>query len=133
MKPSAQVLTAVVLVVVCNSVSSTNRKPGSDEFLQYCGACHSIYCNRANGPKLEGVIGRKAASVPDYDDYSSALKASDIVWLMEKIDQWLIDPQAMLPGTTMPSDLPFRNATAEERKKIVHFLSDPDASADICP
>jgi cytochrome c len=41
-----------------------------------CMGCHSLDDNDV-GPRHRGVVGRKAASVPDYA-YSAALKASGI-------------------------------------------------------
>ncbi len=67
-----------------------------------CASCHNLTeSNVAKiGPSLSGVIGRKAASLADYA-YSPALKATDFNWDAETLDQWLIDPVALVPGTRM--------------------------------
>ncbi|HEX2561101.1 cytochrome c family protein [Phenylobacterium sp.] len=67
-----------------------------------CRSCHTIEPGAPNmtGPNLHGVFGRKAASVEGYN-YSDALKASNIVWSPEPLDQWLAKPQEFLPGNKM--------------------------------
>ena len=62
-----------------------------------CMICHSLDKNGV-GPRHRGVFGRKAGSVPDYD-YSAALKGADIVWNETTLDQWLTNPQTLVPGT----------------------------------
>src|SRR5580698_5520498 len=61
-----------------------------------CGGCHSLDENRV-GPRHRGVVGRKVASVPDYD-YSPAIRKLGGVWTRDRIDQWLQGPQALAPG-----------------------------------
>ena len=39
---------------------------GKELYESRCGGCHSLDQNRV-GPKHRGVVGRKVASVPDYD------------------------------------------------------------------
>ena len=67
-----------------------------------CKACHRIGPDARNtvGPELNGVVGRKAASNPDYS-YSSALKASGITWDEATLTQWLHSPRALVQGTKM--------------------------------
>ena len=62
-----------------------------------CMICHSLDKNGI-APRHRGVFGRKAGSVPDYD-YSAALKGADIVWNETTLDQWLTNPQTLVPGT----------------------------------
>ena len=67
-----------------------------------CKACHRVGPDARNtvGPELNGVVGRKAASLTDYS-YSSALKASGITWDDTTLTQWLHSPRAVVPGTRM--------------------------------
>jgi cytochrome c len=67
-----------------------------------CRACHRIGPDARNsvGPVLNGVVGRKAASWPDYT-YSPALQASGITWDEATLTQWLRSPRALVPGTRM--------------------------------
>jgi cytochrome c len=67
-----------------------------------CAACHTNIKGVPDGigPNLFGVVGRKAASKPDFS-YSTALKNSHIVWTREKLDAWIANPPKTVPGTRM--------------------------------
>lgn len=67
-----------------------------------CAACHTNNKGGPNGvgPNLFGVVGRKAASKPDFS-YSPALKNSHIVWTPQKLDAWIANPAKLAPGTRM--------------------------------
>lgn len=85
---------------------------------QGCGACHSIDENDI-GPKHRGVVGRKAGTAPGYA-YSSALKASGIVWDKVTLDRWLSNPSAMVPGTKMF----FLLANPQDRADVIAYLAE---------
>jgi cytochrome c len=67
-----------------------------------CKVCHQIGegAKNAVGPVLNGVVDRKAGTVEGYN-YSSANKDSGIVWTKEKLETYLKNPRAMVPGTKM--------------------------------
>ncbi|MGZ6050329.1 MAG: c-type cytochrome [Phenylobacterium sp.] len=67
-----------------------------------CQTCHTLVEGAPNmtGPNLHGVFGRKAASLPKFT-YSDVLKATGWTWDAGKIDTWITDPKAALPGTKM--------------------------------
>jgi cytochrome c len=52
------------------------------------------------GPELNGLDGRKAASVQGYS-YSDASKKSGITWDDASFRDYIKDPKAKLPGTKM--------------------------------
>ena len=83
---------------------------------QACAACHSVEENDI-GPLHRGVVGRRAGSVPDYN-YSPALKNSGITWGEAQLDQWLMNPSAMAPGTKMF----FRLDDPQMRADIIAYL-----------
>lgn len=89
---------------------------GKDLFTRRCSGCHDPEINK-EGPRLRGVYGRKAASVAEFG-YSEALKKQALRWDEASLDRWLIDPDAMAPGT----DMAFRVADAEERKLVIEYL-----------
>ena len=56
------------------------------------------------GPELNGIVGRKAASVADYAMYSAGMKKlgeDGFVWTEENIDKWIANPKAMIPDSPM--------------------------------
>jgi cytochrome c len=87
-----------------------------------CVICHSLDRNGI-GPRHRGVFGNKAASVPNYA-YSAALKASNIVWNEATLDQWLTNPQTLVPGTKMM----FSVDDARDRADVIAFLKEKAGS-----
>jgi cytochrome c len=89
-------------------------------FNNHCRTCHTTNegDNRL-GPSLYGVIGREAGSAPGYG-YSSAMAKADIVWDEEKLDRYIENPDAVVPGNNMK---PYSGITsAEERAKVIAHL-----------
>lgn len=107
----ALVAGGAILLAVTNP-----EERGKDLFLRRCSGCHAPDLNK-EGPRLRGVYGRKAASVPDFL-YSEALKNADIRWDDASLDRWLTDPDAMVPDT----DMAFHLADVEERKAVIAYL-----------
>ena len=67
-----------------------------------CVACHSLQNGVNNvGPSLHGVFGRKAGEIADYR-YSPALKRSGITWTAQTLDEFIADPQKLVPANRMP-------------------------------
>jgi cytochrome c len=82
-------------------VATADLANGQKQFLR-CRACHTLVAGGANGvgPNLHGLFGRKAASVAGYN-YSPALAAADFSWSAARLDPWIADPKAMVPGNKM--------------------------------
>jgi cytochrome c len=91
---------------------------GKDVFEKRCTGCHGMEQDR-EGPRLRGVFGRASGSVPGYD-YSPALRKAHIVWEDTTLDQWLTDPDALVPGNNME----FHVARPQERRDLIRFLRD---------
>ena len=66
-----------------------------------CAACHGPAAATNPGPDLRGVMGRPAGRAPGYR-YSRAMRNARIVWDAATLDAFLANPQAVVPGTTMP-------------------------------
>ena len=90
---------------------------GKAIFESRCLACHSLTTNRV-GPALGTVVGRVAGTYPGFN-YSPALKSAGHIWNAEKIERWLANPQAFVPGAIMP----FRLGDAEERRQVAAYLA----------
>jgi cytochrome c len=89
---------------------------GKELWARHCGGCHALDRDK-EGPRLGGVYGRKAGAVRSFL-YSDALTRSNIVWDRETMDQWLADPERLVPG----NDMAFRLENADERQQIIAFL-----------
>jgi cytochrome c oxidase assembly protein Cox11 len=89
---------------------------GRQLFTERCAACHAIDNNKL-GPRLGGVVGRRAGSVPGYR-YSLALQGADLAWSTANLDKWLTDPKVFVPGARMP----VRVLDAPSRRDIIAYL-----------
>jgi cytochrome c len=98
-------------------VAQTSASPGKAVFEKRCGGCHALDRDK-EGPRLGGVVGRRAASVTGFE-YSDALKKSKITWNAETLDKWLTNTDSVAAG----NDMTFRVEKAEERRAIIEYLS----------
>jgi cytochrome c len=114
---------AVVLAVAhsTSSFAAGDAAHGATVYRQ-CMICHSLDKNGI-GPSHRNVFGRAAGSAPNYS-YSAALKASNIVWNDTSLDQWLVNPQALVPGTKMM----FSVDDAQDRADVIAFLKEKAGS-----
>jgi cytochrome c len=99
---------------------------GEADFKAKCAICHQIGAGAQNGvgPELNGIVGRKAASVASYATYSAGMKAlgeKGHVWTEEHIDQWISNPKAMIPDSMMALAFP-GVPDAAERADIIAYL-----------
>jgi cytochrome c len=58
------------------------------------------------------------------------MKSADFVWSKEKLDGFLADPGATIPGTLMVSAGKLENPT--DRQNLIEFLEKGDTSLDLC-
>ncbi len=89
---------------------------GSAVFYKRCTGCHALDADR-EGPRLSGVYGRRAGSLPGYK-FSDGLKNSGILWNDSSLDQWLRDPDTVAPNNNMDFHVP----KAGERSDLIAFL-----------
>ena len=92
---------------------------GRDLFKRACQTCHSVEKGESHrqGPNLWGVVGRSAGSMTGFA-YSSVFKSAQFKWDEKLLDQWLADPQDMLPGNVMT----YAQRNPERRELIIEFL-----------
>ena len=91
---------------------------GRSAFEKRCTGCHALD-HEKTGPRLAGVVGRKAGTVSAFP-YSDAVKKSAVVWNEEVLDKWLTDPETVIPDT----DMAFRLDNPVERAAIITFLKE---------
>ena len=121
--------TAALLAVLC----AASRAAGDAEtrgaaLYERCAGCHSLDRHRT-GPRHCGLLGRRAGSLSDFE-YSSAMRASGIVWNEQSLDRFLAAPTEVVPGTSMgyagvddPGD----------RADLVAYLVSANRSRALCP
>lgn len=90
---------------------------GAQAYEARCGGCHSVEADRI-GPRHAGVFGRRAGSIQGFD-YSPAVKHSSIVWDAQTLDQWLSNPESLIPGQRMG----YRLADTETRGDVIAYLA----------
>jgi cytochrome c2 len=119
---------AASLTLVCAKPAFAQADPvaGQTVFNQKCTNCHTVTADPGQapkGPNLIGVIGRTAGTAPGWD-FSPALKASGLVLTEENLNKWLLDPEALVPGTKMTVKVPSKF----EREDLIAFIKGLNAN-----
>jgi cytochrome c len=73
------------------------------------------------GPSLSEVWDRKAGSVASFSRYSTALKSANIEWNDRTLDEWIKDPQHLVPGNEMTFP---GIKDAQQRTDLLAFLKE---------
>ncbi|MBR0847533.1 c-type cytochrome [Bradyrhizobium diazoefficiens] len=116
---------AVVLVarVADAQMPLPSAKPpdGATLFEQQCAVCHTLSLSEParQGPPLVKVVGRTAGKIEGFR-YSDGLAKADFAWDEARLDAWLTNPQAVIPGVVMA----YRQAKPETRAAIIAFLKE---------
>ena len=92
---------------------------GPTLFKQQCATCHTTNTTDPvrQGPSLFGIVGRRAGSADGFH-YSAGFAKADFTWDDGKLDAWMSNPQATIPGTTMA----YKQAKQEVRAAIIAYL-----------
>ena len=90
-------------------------------FRGQCGTCHATdpAATPRQGPNLAGIYQRQAGTVPGFK-YSPGFAGQTFVWDDARLDKWLTNPQAMIPGAIMV----YRQANADTRRAIAGWLKE---------
>lgn len=101
MRSSATLVVVAFALPGTGAAFAQDASAGEKVFVQ-CKACHQVGETAKNGvgPVLNGVIGRKAGTVPNYN-YSTANKESGFTWDEATFRDYIKDPKAKVPGTKM--------------------------------
>ncbi len=94
---------------------------GASLFKQQCATCHTTSLTGAQrqGPPLVKVVGRQAGTFEGFH-YSPGFAKADFAWDDGKLDAWLANPQAVIPGAIMA----YRQAKPEVRAAIITYLKE---------
>src|SRR5580692_3992648 len=87
-------------IVSAERVIAQDAAAGNVVFAQ-CSVCHSTDGTNGVGPTLRGVVGRKAGVVSGFR-YSRAMRGANITWDDKRLDDYLTNPQNLVPGNVMP-------------------------------
>lgn len=92
-------LAATVGAMASGTAYAGDAAAGERAFKKYCSACHSVVAGQNRvGPSLHGVVGRASGAVVGFT-YSRVLKALNITWTEDNLNQWMEGPAKMAPGT----------------------------------
>jgi cytochrome c len=92
-------------------------KRGQEVFEKRCTGCHSLDEDK-EGPRLRGVYGKKGGTLSSTFEYSDALKSSNVTWDAASLNQWMEDPEKIIPNSNMF----FRVPRARERADVIAYL-----------
>lgn len=112
-------MAAVAFVAGTNQALADGDAAAGAVVFKKCAICHSPDegVNKV-GPSLHGVVGRKSASIANFN-YSDAMKAANKTWDAATLDTYLTDPRSMVPGTKMI----FPGLKDEaDRKNVIAYL-----------
>ncbi len=88
--------------------SGADANAGRAFFRQQCALCHSAQPGDnggAQGPNLDGLYGRRAASNGHFS-YTPALRGSGLTWNAATLGRFLASPTTVVPGTAMVIAVP---------------------------
>lgn len=111
---------AEVVEVDLGTMMAEASPAAGERAIAVCQACHSFEQGGANGtgPNLWGIVGADIASHAGYS-YTGALSAMEGTWTYEKLDAFLENSQAYVPGTQMAQ----RIGKDDKRADILAYLS----------
>ena len=92
---------------------------GAALFKQQCATCHSTNMSDPvrQGPPLFKIVGRPAGKAEGFH-YSPGFAKADFVWDDARLDAWLTNPQAVIPGAVMA----YRQSKPETRAAVIAYL-----------
>src|SRR5580700_10211354 len=126
MRMQAKIIPAIALAVGVALLAplakvraaESDAAAGRTVFEKRCTGCHALD-HEKEGPRLAGVVGRKAGVVSTFV-YSDAVKKSAVVWTEAALDKWLTDPETVIPD----NDMSFRLINPVERAAVIAFLKE---------
>ena len=102
-------------------LSAAKPPDGTTLFKQQCATCHTTNLSdpARQGPSLFKIVGRPAGKADGFR-YSAGFAEASFVWDDTRLDAYLTNPQAMVPGSIMA----YRQPKAETRTAIIAYLKE---------
>jgi cytochrome c len=102
----AALFTVIIFMLFFYKVISVEKSKDSEAYIRgeqlfsSCMACHRQSSVKFVGPHLVGIYEREAGSVEGYE-YSTGLRDANFTWTDDKLRSFLINQNAVVPGTRM--------------------------------
>jgi cytochrome c len=118
-KRAGTLIGAILLVAAAGAARADGDAARGEKRFEECATCHTTERGVNNvGPSLFGLFERKAGEIADFR-YSPALKRSGIAWTPQTLDNFIADPQKLVPANRMPyAGLP----DAGDRADLIAYL-----------
>lgn len=101
------------------TVDESHSLPAGEAVYAQCAACHGDDLGGTpSGPSLRALFDRRIGRAEGFAS-SPSLQTMTGIWTPARLDEFLADPAAFAPGTTMRMSLP----DAAERKAVIDYLS----------
>jgi cytochrome c len=110
---------ALLLMAAAGSARADGDTARGEKRFEECASCHSTEQGRNGvGPSLHGLFERKAGELADFR-FSPAMKRSGIAWTAKTLDEFIADPQNVIPANRMP----YAGMTnSNERADLIAYL-----------
>jgi cytochrome c len=114
-------LLVVTTAVAQMPLPAAKAPDGTTLFKQQCATCHTINPSdpARQGPSLFKFVGRPAGKADGFR-YSAGFADANFVWDDTRLDAYLTNPQATVPGSIMA----YRQPKAETRAAIIAYLKE---------
>jgi glucose/arabinose dehydrogenase/cytochrome c2 len=120
--PSMIFWCAIGWVLAAAPARGADANSGKLLFKERCSVCHTAESGDnggAQGPSLAGLMGRTAASAPQFS-YTTALRDSKLTWDAATLKRFLAAPTTVVPGTSMVLAVP---GESDRDNLIAYFQS----------
>ena len=98
---------AAIWVLAAAPALGLDANAGKSIFRERCSVCHTAESGDnggAQGPSLIGIMGRAAASAPQFS-YTTALRDSKLIWNGATLKRFLAAPTTMVPAGSVTDPL----------------------------
>jgi cytochrome c len=116
------IMTLTLIMLSHAAAAESGSAANGERLYRACAACHSLAPGRnLTGPSLAELWNRKSGSLSSFWRYSPALKSAAIIWNDDTLDEWIKDPQHLIPGNAMT----FPGIDdARQRRDLIAYLKD---------